>query len=248
MRGLLSGAIDLLLPPRCAGCGVIVEAQGSFCVTCWARLPFITAPMCACCGLPFATAQGPGALCGACLGAPPQFEARAALAYDGPAREVVLRLKHGDRPHLAADMAGHLRRAAAEWLDDDKALLVPVPLHRWRLWRRGYNQAAELAKAVARASDRPLLVDALLRVRATQSSQGMSPSERRRNLVGAFRVRAGARAIVDGRCIILVDDVLTTGATADACARVLRRAGAASVRLLTLARVVRTAGAGHIVN
>ena len=142
MRGLLKAAIDLLLPPRCAGCGVIVEAQGSFCAPCWAGLPFITAPMCAHCGLPFETAAGAGALCGACLAAPPRYEARSALAYDGPAREVVLRLKHADRPHLAVDMAAHLRRAAGSWLDDD-VLIVPVPLHRWRLWRRGYNQAAE---------------------------------------------------------------------------------------------------------
>lgn len=245
MRGLLNGAIDLLLPPRCAGCGVIVEAQGSFCAACWAGLPFITAPMCAHCGLPFETAADVGALCGACLAAPPRFEARAALAYNGPAREVVLRLKHADRPHLAVDMAGQLRRAAGAWLDDD-VLIVPVPLHRWRLWRRGYNQAAELAKAVARAAGKPLLVDALVRSRATKSSQGLNPSERRRNLRGAFRVADAAQPHVAGRCIILVDDVLTTGATADACARVLRRAGAASVRLLTLARVVRPAGARHI--
>lgn len=238
--------VDLLLPPRCAGCGAIVAAQGAFCADCWSALPFITAPMCASCGLPFASAADAGALCGACLAKPPRFEARAALAYDGPAREVVLRLKHADRPHLAIDMAGHLRRAAGAWLAEPTALIVPVPLHRWRLWRRGYNQAAELAKALGREGGVPVLVDAIERVRATRSSQGLNPAERRRNLARAFRIRAGARAAVDGRCIILVDDVLTTGATASACARVLRQAGAASVRLLTLARVVRAADAGHI--
>src|SRR5688500_13365602 len=226
MRGLLTGAIDLLLPPRCAGCGVIVEAQGSFCAPCWAGLPFITAPMCAHCGLPFETAAVAGAWWGACLAVPPRVEARSALAYDGPAREVVLRLKHADRAHLAVDMAGHLRRAAGDWLDDD-VLIVPVPLHRWRLWRRGYNQAAELAKALSSATGTPLLVDALLRVRATRSSQGLNPRQRRRNLAGAFRIAERARPLVAGRCIILVDDVLTTGATADACARMLMRAGAA---------------------
>jgi ComF family protein len=241
----IGAAVDLLLPPRCAGCGTIVEAQGSFCAPCWAGLPFITAPMCASCGLPFATAADAAALCGACLAKPPRYEARAALAYDGPAREVVLRLKHADRPHLATDMAGHLRRAAGDWLTPD-ALIVPVPLHRWRLWRRGYNQAAELAKALSALSGTPLLVDALVRARATRSSQGLNPAQRRRNLAGAIRLADKARGRVAGRCIILVDDVLTTGATADACARALRRGGAAAVRLLTLARVVRAADAGHI--
>jgi ComF family protein len=244
LRRAAVAGIDLLLPPRCAACGTIVDAQGAFCARCWTGLPFITAPLCAACGLPFETPQPEGALCAACLAAPPRYAARAALAYDGPAREVVLRLKHGDRQHLAADMAAHLRRAAGELPAD--ALIVPVPLHRWRLWRRGYNQAAELARALARASGRPLLVDALVRRRATRSSQGMNPAERRRNLAGAIRVSERARPLIAGRCIVLVDDVLTTGATADACARVLQRAGAGSVRLVTLARVVRPLGAGHI--
>lgn len=242
-RAIWAG-VDLLLPPRCAACGAIVDAQGAFCADCWASLPFITAPMCASCGLPFETPQPDGAICGACLAKPPRYEARAALAYDGPAREVVLRLKHGDRAHLATDMAGHLRRAAGEVPED--ALIVPVPLHRWRVWRRGYNQAAELAKALAAATNRPLLVDALVRRRATRSSQGLNPAERRRNLAGAIIVNEHARASIAGRCIVLVDDVLTTGATADACARALKRAGSGPVRLLTLARVVRPGGAGHI--
>lgn len=246
LRRAIWAGLDLLLPPRCAACGTIVDAQGSFCARCWAGLPFITAPMCASCGLPFETPQPEGTQCAACLAAPPRFIARSALAYEGPAREVVLRLKHGDRPHLAADMTGHLRRAAGELPDD--ALIVPVPLHRWRLWKRGYNQAAELAKALAAATGKPLLVDALVRRRATASSQGLNPSQRRRNLAGAIGVREAARPLIAGRCIVLVDDVLTTGATADACARHLLRARAASVRLLTLARVVRPAGAGHIAN
>ncbi len=242
-RAIWAG-VDLLLPPRCAACGTIVDAQGSFCAPCFAALPFITAPMCVSCGLPFETPQPEGAQCAACLASPPRFTARAALAYDGPAREVVLRLKHGDRPHLAGDMAAHLRRAAGELPGD--ALIVPVPLHRWRLWKRGYNQAAELAKALAAATDRPLLVDALVRRRATASSQGLNPSQRRRNLAGAIAVRTAARPLIAGRCIVLVDDVLTTGATADACARALLRAKADAVRLLTLARVVRPGSAGHI--
>lgn len=244
LRRAIWAGVDLLLPPRCAACGAIVDAQGAFCADCWGGLPFITAPMCASCGVPFETPQPAEATCGACLARPPRYTARAALAYEGPAREVVLRLKHGDRQHLAADMAGHLRRAAGELPED--AVIVPVPLHRWRLWKRGYNQAAELAKALARSSGRPLLVDALVRRRATRSSQGLNPTQRRRNLAGAIALPPRCKPLIAGRCIVLVDDVLTTGATANACARVLLRGGAASVRLLTLARVVRPASAGHI--
>lgn len=241
----IGAGVDLLLPPRCASCGTIVDAQGGFCAPCWAGLPFITAPACVDCGLPFASAAVESARCAACLARPPRFTARAALAYEGPARQVLLQLKHADRPHLAVDMAGHLRRVAGDWLTPD-GLIVPVPLHRWRLWQRGYNQAAELAKALSAATGTPLLVDALQRVRATRSSQGLNPRQRRRNVAGAFRITGRARRLVAERCIILVDDVLTTGATADACARVLLRAGARSVRLLTLARVVQAADAGHI--
>lgn len=248
MRGRLTAAIwagiDLLLPPRCPACGEIVNRQGSFCTPCWASLRFITPPMCGICGLPFEVPQPAGALCAACLAAAPRFEARAALAYEGAARDVVLRLKHADRPHLAADMAAQMLRAGGDWLAD--AVIVPVPLHRWRLWKRGYNQAAELAKALSKRSGTPLVVDALIRHRATATSQGLNPSERRRNVRGAFRIRDNARPRIAGRCIILVDDVFTTGATADACARILLRAGAGSVRLLTLARVVRPADASHI--
>lgn len=248
MRGRLSAAIwagiDLLLPPRCPACGEIVDSQGSFCPPCWLSLRFITPPICAACGLPFELPQPEGALCGACLAEPPRYEARAAFVYEGAAREVILRLKHADRPHLAGDMAMQLLRVGGDWLTD--AVIVPVPLHRWRLWKRGYNQAAELAKAIAKRAQAPLIHDALVRHRATGASQGMSPAERRRNVRGAFRVANGTKPRLAGRCIILVDDVLTTGATADACARTLLRAGARSVKLLTLARVVRPANVGHI--
>jgi ComF family protein len=249
MRDHLSAAIwagiDLLLPPRCPACGDIVDDPGLFCTPCWTSLRFITAPLCADCGLPFELPQAIDARCGACLAAPPRYSARAAFAYEGAARDVVLALKHADRPHLAIDMAAHLARIGADWLKGD-AMLVPVPLHRWRLWRRGYNQAAELARALARETGLPLLPDALVRRRATASSQGLTPPERRRNLRAAFAVNPKARTPIIGRCIILVDDVFTTGATADACARMLLRTGATSVRLLTFARVVRAADAGHI--
>ncbi len=237
---LLTAALDLVLPPRCMGCGEIVPDDGGFCAACWSSLAFITPPLCATCGDPFELPAAPGALCGACLAEPPRFGARAVVAYDGAARDVVLGLKHADRDHLARAMARQLARAGGEWLDG--ALIVPVPLHRWRLWRRGYNQAALMARALAKVSNAELLVDGLERHRATPSSQGMNRKDRAANVRGAFRVTERRRAAIKGRAVVLVDDVLTTGATANACARVLLRAGAHSVNLLAWARVVRSGG------
>jgi len=237
VRRLASAALDLVLPPRCPGCAAIVDADGVFCAACWPTLDFITPPYCAACGDPFELPQPDGALCGACLASPPPYVARAPFAYAGAARGAVLALKHGDRQHLAPMMAGHMRRAAGALADG--ATLVPVPLHRWRLWSRGYNQAADLARALAGLTGGTLVVDALVRRKATRPSQGLNPAERRDNLRGAFAAPPGRRDAIAGRRILLVDDVLTTGATVTACAKVLLRAGAASVGVVTFARVVR---------
>ena len=200
-------------------------------------MTFITAPVCAGCGAPFEIDRGPDARCGACLETPPRFAAaRAALAYDGPAKTVLLGFKHGDRQHLAAVMAPQMVRAGADWLSPD-TVLVPVPLHRRRLWKRGFNQAALLARAIARRSGAAMAVDALVRAKPTRSSQGMGRRARVANVRGAFKV-ARPEAIA-GREVVLVDDVLTTGATVEACTRILLRAGAKRVRVLTWARVVR---------
>jgi ComF family protein len=230
--------VDLILPPRCPACRIIVDGDGRFCAPCWAQLAFITAPHCACCGTPFDHDRGDGAQCGRCLAEPPRFTtARAAVVYGGPARSLVLALKHGDRTHLAAMMATAMARVAVVPPD---ALLIPVPLHRWRLWRRGFNQAAVMATALARLTGSETEMMALQRVKATPPSQGMGRTARAANVRGAFRVVDRAR--IKGRDIVLVDDVLTTGATADACARHLRRAGARTVHVLTYARVVRDGG------
>ena len=228
---------DLVLPPRCPACRVIVDGDGQFCVDCWRQLEFITTPQCAICGTPFGHDRGAGAECGACLAVPPRFTtARAALAYGGAARSVLLAMKHGDRQHLARVMAPHMQRAAGDMLAG-AVVLVPVPLHRWRLWRRGFNQAAVLALELARLSGAAADVEALVRVKATKPSVGMGRKARADNVRGAFRVVDKRR--IEGRTIVLVDDVLTTGATAEACARHLRRAGASNVHVLTFARVVR---------
>ena len=233
----LRALCDMVLPPRCPACGVITDGDGRFCADCFGGLDFIGAPQCDGCGVPFAYDRGADALCGACLAEPPAWRrARAALAYQGPARTALLRYKFGDREHLAGMMVPQMVRAGAGLLGPE-VLLVPVPLHRWRLWGRGFNQAALLARGLARAGHGVLLVDGLVRVRATRPSVGLDRAGRLKNVKGAFRVRD--RALVDGRRVVLVDDVLTTGATALACAKALTRAGAASVDVLTWARVVR---------
>ena len=237
LRLVAAQAVDLLLPPRCPACREIVENAGRFCLGCWSGLTFITAPRCAGCGAPFDIDRGATARCGGCLETPPKFAAaRAALAYAGSARTVLLGFKHGDRQHLVDIMAPQLVRAGRDWLGPG-TVLVPVPLHRWRLWQRGFNQAALLARAVARRSGSSLAVDALIRAKPTRSSQGMGRRARAANVRGAFKV--GRPAAIKDKEIILIDDVLTTGATAEACTRVLLRAGARRVRVLTWARVVR---------
>lgn len=233
----LRALYDMVLPARCPGCGVITDGDGRFCADCFSGLAFIGPPQCACCGVPFAYDRGDGALCGACIAETPGWgRARAVLAYEGPARTALLRYKFADREYLAGMMVPQMARAGVELLGPD-VLLVPVPLHRWRLWGRGFNQAALLARGLAKAGHGVLLVDGLERVRATRPSVGLDRAGRADNVKGAFRVRDADA--VKGRRVVLVDDVLTTGATAAACAKVLRKAGAAAVDVLTWARVVR---------
>ncbi len=235
-RGALA-ALDLLLPPRCLACGVTVATPGAVCPDCWGGLRFISAPMCGACGLPFDYDPGAGALCGACARRLPAFgRARAVLRYDDGSRDLVVAFKHRDRTDAAPAYGAWMARAGAELLDGAD-VLVPVPLHRLRLMRRRFNQSALLAHALAARSDVACAPDMLIRTRPTPSQGRLSRALRERNVRGAFKVRRAGAA--DGRRIVLVDDVLTTGATASACARALTAAGAASVDVLTLARVVR---------
>ncbi len=183
--------------------------------------------------------MGEGYLCLSCIARPPVYDrALAAAAYDDASRSLLLALKHADRTDIAPALAGWLVRAGAP-LRADCDLILPVPLHRWRLWRRRYNQAALLAGLLAAAWRKPWAANLLLRVRATPRQGRLSPAGRRRNMQGAFTVTAQGVARVQGQRILLIDDVLTTGATAEACARALKKAGARSVFLVTLARVVR---------
>jgi ComF family protein len=231
--------LDLTLPPRCLACGGAVERMGGVCPECWRGLTFIGPPVCRCCGLPFELAALEEALCGPCIAEPPPFaRARAALVYDDTSRALVLGFKNGDQTWAAPGLGAWLARAGAELLEAD-ALLVPVPLHRWRLFHRRFNQAALLARVIHQTTGTPVCPDLMVRRRATPRQGHLGSLGRSRNVEGAFAVRPGREALIPGRRLVLVDDVLTTGATARECARVLRRAGAASVDVLTLARVVR---------
>lgn len=218
-------------------CRVPVAAAG-LCADCWSGITFLDGPACACCGLPFPVDLGEGNFCAACLARPPAFQtARAILAYDKKSRGAILALKHADRLDLVPGFARWLARSGRQTLERAE-VIVPVPLHRWRLWARRYNQAAELARRLGREQGVAVAATALIRTRPTES-QGAMPSARarRRNVLGAFRVTDPAA--VAGRRVLLVDDVVTTGATVEACARAMLRAGAAGVDVLALARVVR---------
>jgi ComF family protein len=233
------GVLDLLLPPTCAACDMPVQVPGQFCAGCFRLTGFVTEPCCASCGVPFAAAGqgGPERLCPGCRAAPPVFgRARAALRYDAQARRLILPFKHADRTELVAALAPHMARAGAGLLEGAD-MLVPVPLHRRRLFQRRYNQAALLARAIARIAGLPVLPDALLRLRATAALGEKSAEQRATEVADAFAVRPARAARIAGARVLLIDDVMTSGATANACARALLAAGAAGVDVLVAARV-----------
>ena len=229
--------LDLLFPPLCIGCRDAVGEAG-FCAACWSAITFLDGPGCACCGLPFAVQLEGEVLCAACLAKPPAFDtARAILAYDDNSRRAILALKHADRLDLVPGFSRWLSRTGRQLLEDSD-LVVPVPLHRFRLWRRRYNQSAELARRLAKDWKRSYEPSLLVRSRSTASQGAMSGGEaRRRNVLGAFKVSDPGK--IKGKRVLLLDDVLTTGATVEACARALKRAGAERVHVLVLARVVK---------
>jgi len=242
LRTTLRLVTDVALPQLCAACREPVESAG-LCASCWSKTGFIAPPYCARLGTPFAfedgpSGDGPGRLSLAAIADPPAYErARAAVCYDDIAKQLVHALKYADRLDLAPMMGRWMANAGRELLGEADAI-VPVPLHWRRQWARRFNQSAQLCEVIAKASGRPVLHGALRRVKATPHQVGLGKSERAQNVQGAFRVSAEGKAEVSGRRLVLVDDVLTSGATVDACTRALLRAGAAAVDVLVFARVV----------
>lgn len=241
LRAGAAGVVNYALPPRCPSCGVIVAGDRQFCIDCWQSLDFLGGPACARCSIPLVMlVPDTQAQCGACLADPPPFDgAPAALAYGAAARRVALRLKYARRVGHARLMAEMMARPLDALVSDRAGvLLVPVPLHRWRIWSRGFNQAALVARHLAGTGGVEMADHLLLRHRPTASLRGLGRKARERTVQGAFSLIADARVQVQGRHLILIDDVHASGATLRACARVLARGGAARVSALTFARVV----------
>jgi ComF family protein len=228
-------ALDFALPPRCAGCGAIVAETHSFCHECWKQVEFLGEGGCSACGLPLQATEIES--CAACLARPPRIaRTRSAVAYGELARGLAIKLKYGRKVAIARTMARYMAPLVSR---ADNAVFVPVPLHRTRLWRRGFNQSALVARELSRRLEIASAPSALKRIKRTPPLKGMSPLQRRKTVAGAFRI--ADKAAIAGKTVVLVDDVLTTGSTAEACARTLKRAGAARVELISWARVVRPA-------
>ncbi len=236
--GLPKRAVDLILPPVCPACRAASGSGTGLCAACWALVRFLAPPLCPVLGTPFAHDMGPGIVSAAVLADPPPFaRARSAVVYEDTARRLVHALKYRDRHEVGGFMAKAMIRAGRDMLADCE-MIVPVPLHPWRLWLRRFNQAALLADRIGRDSGIAVQPMILKRIRRTRQQVGLSGREREANVRGAFRVLMPERAMIAGRRVLIVDDVYTSGATVRAATRALLRGGAAAVDVLTFARVV----------
>ena len=241
-RGFLEMAwqetVDGLTPPLCLQCQIAIERGAALCPDCWQKLHFLDEPVCDALGIPFAFDEGEGALSPAAIAEPPLWnKGRAAVAFDEQSKQLVHLLKYRDVQEAGLLMA-RMMTGAGRHLLAASDVIIPVPQYRWRLWRRRFNQAAFLAAAIARQSGKPCLTDVLLRQRATAPQVGLDAMARRRNVKAAFVIAVDRRSAIDGKSVLLIDDVRTTGATCNACATVLKAAGAHHVDVLSFALVL----------
>lgn len=235
-RGLGTGVLHALYPPQCLVCGTAVSESFGLCPHCWRDTPFITGLVCDSCGVPLPGEELGAVRCDACLTTPPPWaRGRAAMIYDGRGRDLVLGLKHSDRLDCVAPAARWMARAGAP-LFAPGMVVAPIPLHRWRMLKRRYNQSALLGRAVARAAGLDFCPDLLIRPRSTGSQEGRGRTARFAALEGALQVHPRRVAKVAGRPVLIVDDVMTSGATLSMAAEAALAAGAASVSVLVLAR------------
>lgn len=237
-RGIAS-CVDTVLPPRCVISGETVDKQGMIAPHMWRQLDFIHGAKCDACGFPFGFDVMEGSLCASCIDYPKSFDsARSALKYDDISRDLILGFKHGDQTHAARAFTPWLKAAGKDMLGVADCI-VPVPLHRLRLIKRRYNQAAIMAQYLSKETGVPVLVDGLKRVRSTPPQGHMDTKARYRNVRKAFVVNPKRLNTLAGKTVILMDDVYTTGATVNECTKALKKAGVAAVHVLTLARVVK---------
>jgi ComF family protein len=237
MRKLFRAVRDVITPPKCLACRAPILEGASLCTACWQKLNYLEAPVCDVLGTPFAYDQGPGALSVAALADPPPWDkARAAVIFDDAAKGLVHALKYRDANEAGLFMIRMMARAGRDLLAEAD-IVMPVPLHWTRLWKRRFNQAAFLAQPLAADADKKFVTDVLLRTKATRQQVGLNAEARRKNVRKAFFVANEMAALISGKTILLVDDVRTTGATAAACSVALKKAGAARVFVLSFALV-----------
>jgi len=235
---LARNIVDLILPPQCISCRSVIDSAGNICAGCWKQLNFISEPLCEACGYPFPY-EAPGIkFCAACARKAPPFDrARAALCYDEQSKRLVTGLKFSDKTHQAPTFS-KLMAVSGNALITESDCIIPVPLHRIRLFMRRYNQAALLALGLAKLSDKPVIYDLLVRKINTPPQMSLNRNQRLKNVKSAFGINDKYKEKVKGKSVLLIDDVMTTGATIESCAKILKKSGAWRVNVLTLARVV----------
>jgi ComF family protein len=233
---MISRFFNIIFPPKCLNCNVIIGEVGGLCSLCFEKINFTTSPSCAICAFPFEYDLGEEALCAACINHKPAYDkAFTVFTYNEHSKELIHKFKFADQTYATPYFANWIKRAAKDALEDAD-IIIPVPLHKLRLYKRMYNQSALLAKAIARISNVKYNPYILKRIRNTTPQSGLSQKQRQGNVKNAFAINPKQLAAIKGKNIILIDDVMTTGATIEECCKILRKAGVSKIYVVTLAR------------